>query len=186
MLTIACLPTWHHVRNRVLGPLVLKVCLFSLRLSLSDRSAITTLTAWWRLVLVGLLVVGLFPMFLSPIIGKEESVVTAIGAISLWILYLVWYALKHVLLEGSGSTPSGGKDQKKRLNVTIVTGFLVSCAHAPPPEHAAILPIHPRRKMRTQPCPKQRVCCLFFLDSMAPSKSILPAECIAHSRCPLG
>jgi len=117
----------------------LSVCLFSLplppylSLALSLRSTVTTLTAWWRLVLVGLLIVGLFPMFLSPILGKEESVVTAIGAISIWILYLLWYALKHVILEGSGPTPSGRKDQKKRLNVTIVTGFLVSCAHATRP-----------------------------------------------------
>jgi hypothetical protein len=72
-------------------------------------------------------------MFLSPILGKEESVVTGIGGISIWILYLLWYALKHVILEGSGPTPSGRKDQKKRLNVTIVTGFLVSCAHATRP-----------------------------------------------------
>lgn len=97
------------------------------------RSTIVALTAWWRLFLIGLLVTGLFPMVLpmvlTPIIGKEESVVLAIGSFSLWFVYIVWYAIKHVL---SSSTAEGKGGADKRLNVTIVTGFLVSRKHSNP------------------------------------------------------
>jgi len=76
------------------------------------------MAAWWRLLMVGLLLAGLFPIGLSPLLGVEESVVTAVGCFSLWCAYLAWYAVRHVMVDGH-------EKEEKKLPVTIVTGFLV-------------------------------------------------------------
>ncbi len=81
---------------------------------------IAAYTAWWRLIMVGIMVAGLIPAMLSPLIGLDGSLASAVAALLLWNIFLLSWGIKRAIHK---------PERPKKLPVTIVTGFLVCERH---------------------------------------------------------
>jgi hypothetical protein len=79
-------------------------------------SRIAEYTAWWRLIMVGIMLAGLMPAMLSPLIGLDGSLASAVAALLLWNIFLLSWGIKRAMRK---------LEKPKKLPVTIVTGFLV-------------------------------------------------------------